>query len=124
MDPRWETRSTTEDRIAVAMKHDLIPKDDESYDETYEDETYDDESYDETYEDETYDDESYDDETYDDETYGTFDYPKLRIVSQDSKDPCEDSDWHYHLRNYGEMVRLFRFMNWIIFPTIHKLWHL
>ena len=114
MDPRWETRSTTEDWIAVGKKHDLIPKDDE---------TYDDESYDEIY-DETYDDETYDDESYDDESYGTFDYPKLRIVSQDSRDPCEDFDWHYHRRNYGEMVRLFRFINWIIFPAIHKLWHL
>lgn len=60
----------------------------------------------------------------DDETYGMFHYPKLRVVSQDFRDPCGDFDWHYHLRNFGEMVRLFRFMNWIIFPTIHKLWHL
>lgn len=72
-------------------------------------------------------------ETYD-ESYGTGDYPKLPIASQDSRDPYEDFDWHYHRRNFGETVRIY-FDLWTndlinskwfhrIFAATHKLWHL
>lgn len=43
------------------------------------------------------------------ETYpegsGFGDYPKLPLISQDSKSPYEDYDIYYRRRNYGETVR-------------------
>ena len=57
-------------------------------------------------------------ETYD-ESHGTGDYPKLPIVSMDSRDPYEDFDYYYFRQNFGETVcKLYYYNDLTIFITI------
>lgn len=56
-------------------------------------------------------------EVYADDGMGYGDYPKLPIVSGDSKDPYENWDFPELKRNYGEPVSLFSFYTFIYIVT-------